>query len=111
MNHTPTPTPWEVIPHSYGFEIKHTHTTFTESRLTPIATIHGKSLSNETNAELIVRAVNSHEAMKAALEQAQAALGNIVRDYPSDNDDFDELQEAYEAAQQALALAEGKETP
>ena len=52
-------------------------------------------------------AVNSHEAMLEALEQAQAAMGNIVRDYPSDNDDYDEFLEAYETVKQAIAKSKG----
>ena len=34
----------------------------------------------DANAELIVRAVNSHEAMKAALELVQSVLGDRNRD-------------------------------
>lgn len=58
-----------------------------------------------SNAELICRAVNSYEAMKEALAEAQAFIGDIVRE---GNDD-QEAQIVYNSVKAALALAEGKE--
>ena len=77
-----------------------------DSKEDPVMPGAGYGLTYEKamdNAQLIAAAPD----MLEALEQAQAAMGNIVRDYPSDNDDYDELQEAYETVKQAIANAKG----
>ena len=60
------------------------------------------SQEDAANTALIVRAVNSYDAMREALELAQAQLGDILRS--SEGKDVD-LEDAYTAVRAALGQA------
>jgi len=53
-------------------------------------------------AHAIIQAVNAHEAMKAALEEARDYIARMEGDWNRDN------VSAYQAVIAAIALAEGK---
>jgi len=95
MTHTTkhTPGPFEVVPHSYGYEIKRAHITPSCTTMGTIATIKPQGDRQLANAHLIAAAPAMYEALKFVEER-------LVRSgYP----DGPNLQ----AIRKALAQAEG----
>ena len=89
----PTPTPWCLSPQGRHIRLKR----------------HGYNIASmndhldgewEANARLIVHAVNSHEAMKEALDDMLQAFGHTAWESVHD-------AAAVDAARAALALARG----
>jgi hypothetical protein len=64
----------------------------------------GRRDIQESNAALIVRAVNAHEALVGACEQAIIAMGKLTANF----DTRHPCRPAWDACRAALALAEGK---
>lgn len=107
-----TQTPWRI---KYR-EQKHTVRWDIEARYSPSGTwktiFKGNYYGNEkANAELIVKAVNSFEAMKAVIMEGMARLeATGISEHETYSHKRDKAAQAYyNRLQRALALAEGKE--
>jgi hypothetical protein len=83
MNSEHTPTPWILNgwDQDDATETKYVYIQSEDGR--PIASIHRPNPNAKANAALIVRAVNSYEAMREALQVAREYLDN-KRDTPDD---------------------------
>lgn len=115
MSEKNTPLPWTYSKsQQYGdtrFYIAQQEGAPYTANYSDVATLIAETVSDEyvaiqeANAALIVRAVNSHEAMRAALELAWAAIGQsrpIMDHYPEPMARHADAQKAVAAA---LALA------
>lgn len=106
----PTPTPWTVDnPLSFAFgppmpqprdPMLHTANCIGEC--------NGPRARAEANARFIVRAVNSHAAMLAALKDAESALNAALSMVETDNGppDWDALRKDRSKVRAAIKLAE-----
>lgn len=96
-----TPTPWSI-----GLGEGQDGAFYIRSGRKTVAKLDTESsLSDEANAALIVRAVNSHERLVAALKAALPILENPSQGDHWFNEGAEQLQAALTAARQALATA------
>lgn len=112
MNHTPTPTPWRYVTlGSEGCRIYPDHGDL-RTRGAFIACVNGRQVpEDQANAALIVKAVNSYEAMKAALESAKDIIvGFTASELEIPVEQVTESDEpVLVVINKALALANGKD--
>ena len=92
-----TPTPWEVSDHvgAYDYAIGNDDYFVAYMQVLPV------DGADKANAALIVRAVNSHDALVAALETFERICTRRWRSLPADMPE----KQAIDAARAALALA------
>jgi len=95
-----TPTPW-AIDETMGGKTK-----LWGADGTPICTVSRTRKNGLGDAALIVRAVNSHAALVAALQRAADAISSIVQQ-AGDAHNNDALDYALSEARAALAQARG----
>lgn len=92
-----TPTPWEYAPTSAEddrFDIYQANTGYTIARTVNNAHVDCR----KANAELIVRAVNSHEAL---VQACKAALACLCMDSDSEEDYAPEIKQLHDALRKA----------
>lgn len=113
MNHTPTP--WRHQKGNTYFQklgqLITTELVYSQEGKWIAATIQQNGENYETSdnfrqdAELIVKAVNSYQAMKEALEKLVRYWGKTGPEYAQ----YDKLEDYIQMAKRALTLANGKD--
>ena len=90
-----TPRPWGYVHHK-GLD-QH----LVGATLENVAIVEDRYYNAKENAEFIVKAVNSHDALVAALVCAEADLEGLVESEPDDHPARQTLREIHDALAQA----------
>jgi len=109
MTHTTkhTPGPFEVVPHSYGYEIKRAHITPSCTTMGTIATIKPQGDRQLANAHLIAAAPAMYEALSHAAMSYHHPACKCKGEYSANPELYCTCH--VQKARAALAQAEGKQ--
>ena len=99
-----TPTPWRIDPLAPWLIIDEPGDSVCQTQQRVSLAIDQNQTERKANAALICRAVNSHDALVAALETFERICTRRWRSLPADTPE----KQAIDAARAALALAKGE---